>query len=122
MIRGLLAGDKALGGSPALALALGIEKSGYGEHHRADEVHKEILHRVDKADIQIAAKAKAFAIDGHVLYPSDGYHLVGIGGIQGYRVKVVDNGVLLHVRVEEEIRAELEELPQHADGRRGPAA
>ena len=46
----------------------------------------------------------------------DGDGFVGVGGVQQHGVDGVDDGVLLHVHMEQHVHAELEELPQHADG------
>ena len=112
----LFAGDEALGSRALLALAAGVEEAGDGEHHRADEVHEQVLHGVDDADIQITAQAQALAVDDDILNALDGHHLIGSGGIQRHGVDRVDDSVLLHIRVEEEVHAELKEFPQHADG------
>ena len=44
-----------LRGKIALALLLDVEIPDDGEHDRAEEIHHQILHRVNQADIQIAA-------------------------------------------------------------------
>ena len=113
---GLFAGDKTLRRCPFGALAAGIEKAGDREHHRADEVHKQVLHGVNDANVQIAAKAQTLTVNDHILDIWDGYNLVGAGDIQCGAVDGVNHCIPLHVCAQKEIHAEFKKFPQHADG------
>lgn len=59
---------------------------------------------------------QAAAVDRHILDVVNGHHLVAPGGVQGDGVDGVDDGVLLHVRVQEGVHEKLKELPQNPDG------
>ena len=108
-------GDERFG-QLAPAPVLDIEVPDGAEHHRADEVHEQVLHGVVQPDVQIAAEAQFLPIDGHRGDAVDGHRDVAVGGVQHDGGDGVHDGVLLHIHVEEPVHAELEELPQHAHG------
>lgn len=66
----------------ALAAVLHIDEPDDGEHDRADEIDDEILHRVDQADVKIAAKAEVAPIDRHLRDVVDMNGVIGVGRIE----------------------------------------
>ncbi len=42
------------------------------EHGGADEIHEQILHRVNQPDVYISAYSEAFGVDFYVVDPADG--------------------------------------------------
>lgn len=117
LLVGLHLGDEAVG-YLALALLLYIEIADGGEHHCADEIHQQILHGVDNAQIQIAAQAQGLL--GAVGVNHDGIHNIldvdnGIaaGGVQVHRIDDVNHGILLHIHAQKLVHTEFIELPQH---------
>ena len=102
----------------ALAAVLHIDEPDDGEHDRADEIDDEILHRVDQADVKIAAKAEVTPIDRHLRDVVDMNGVIGVGRIEHHRADRMHDGVLLHVESEQHVHREFEELPDHADRHR----
>ena len=96
-------------------LHLGVTEAGDGEDQGPQEIHHQVLHGVDDANIQEDAQSQALSVDDHVLDIRNRHHLVGERGIQGDGVDGVDDRVLLHVRAQEEVHAEFKELPQDPD-------
>ena len=108
-------GDERLG-QPPLATLLDIEVPDGAEHHRADEIDEQIRHGVVQTDIQIPVEAQVLPVDGDRVDAVDGDGNVAVGGIQHDGGDGLHHRVLLHIHVEQTVHAELEELPQHADG------
>ena len=108
-------GDERLG-QPPLATLLDIEVPDGAEHHRADEIDEQIRHGVVQTDIQIPVEAQVLPVDGDRVDAVDGDGNVAVGGIQHDGGDGLHHRVFLHIHVEQTVHAELEELPQHADG------
>ena len=89
-------------------------------HNGAQEIHQQILHGVNDADVQIAVfNANGFTGGG----VDDGFRNVGNGNQVSGVVRVQSDGaeagydiILLGVEVEDLVGGELEKLPQNANG------
>ena len=108
-------------GKFTLAAVLDVKVADDGEDDRADKVDEQVLHRVQQADIQIAAQAQGMlrAVGGDHDYVRDildSGRRVAPGGIQHDRTNGVYDRVLLHVQQEELVHGALEKFPKHADG------
>ena len=102
---------------------LDIEVADAGEDHRTDEIHEQILHGVDDADVQIASQTQCFfravgVNDDHIADVPEVDDDVGHGGIQIHGVDGVNDRVLLHVHAEEIVSAEFKKLPQNPHSHR----
>lgn len=77
-----------------------IQEAEHGEHDRADEVDDEIFHRVDQADIEIAAEVQILAVDCNLCDVADMNRVIGVRGVEHHRADGMHNGVFLHVKPE----------------------
>ena len=102
----------------ALAPVLEVEVTDHAEHGRADEVDKQILHRIVQANIEVPGKAEVPAVDCDGGNAVNGDGNVAVRGVQHHGRNGVDDRVLLHVHVEKPIHPELKKFPQNADGHR----
>ena len=79
---GFASGYEPADDGKALAAIPHIDEPDDGEHDRADEIDDEILHRVDQADVKIAAKAEVAPIDRHLRDVVDMNGVIGVGRIE----------------------------------------
>ncbi len=101
------------GGELAPAPAHDIDHADDREHHRADEVDEQVLHGVVQAHVQVARPG--LAVDHHA-FNGDAHRGIFPLRVQADGIHHMEPGILLHVHVEKQVHAVLEELPQHADG------
>ena len=66
----------------ALAPVLEIEVTDHAEHGRADEVDKQVLHRIVQADIEVPGKAEVPAVDRDGGNAVNGDGNVAVRGVQ----------------------------------------
>lgn len=76
-------GDEILGWGLFLSLAPGIEEPSDGEDRSTQEIHEQILHGVDQADVQISPQAQTAAVDSDILNVMDGDDQVRPCRVQG---------------------------------------
>ena len=91
---------------------LDVEKADDGKRDRTDAVDLQVLHRVNQANIQIAAKLlrPILTVDNDRLNLHMHRHIQTVR-VERHRVDLVHDIVLLHVRVHHLISGELEKFP-----------
>ncbi len=100
-------------GEGALSAILDVEEPDKGKEKGPDKIHEQILHGIQKPDVQIAAQAQGPAIDIDLLDVVDVIDLGASRRIQHDRGDAVDDGILLHVHIQVEIHRAFEELPEN---------
>ena len=101
-------GNKALCES-SLSSRLYIYITDDAEHDRADKVDYQILHCIDKSDIEVSAESERFTVHCNVGYILDNDGFIAVCRIEFDRRYGIYNKILLHIGLEYHIHSEFEE-------------
>ena len=112
-------GDKALG-KLVFTAAAHIEIADNRERERTDKVDEKVLHRIQQANIQVAAQTKgrlgAVTLHhDHIRDIADDAGIVTAGGVQHHAANGVDHGILLHIQQKQLVHGTLKKFPDHAN-------
>ena len=93
-----------------------IEEAKDGKDNSSNKVYEQIFHSIQKADVQIAAKAQRLTVYDYLTYIVNCRGVVAPGRVQHDGIDRMYDRVFLHVHTEEHIHAALEKFPDHPDG------
>lgn len=109
-------GNETLDEGSLLGSVAQVEVAGDTEGNSPDEVDEEVLHGVNKANVEVSTHSELLTVDHYFVDVPDNHDLLTACWVECNRTQGMDDRVLLHVHTEKHIHGKLKEFPDHPDG------